>query len=210
MDAAAFQKAVSEFRVRYESAMTPSRVADQLLLGKNGTVEVAWRSNEGTDYSATIKKATSKLPGVELRGDVLALRFFTGAPEELKSLSLPESLTIDLRQSTMGDFSVMRECLALLAPSGDYGEIEREQAGRSRRLSVEGGAEARRALRLVVDRSTWGAAAVFAQALVSSGQATLTEGELKGALPWIEVVGLPDGSGYTLRTGTYSPLEARS
>jgi hypothetical protein len=150
-----------------------------------------------------VRRATSRLEGAELNGKVLTLRFFEDTPERLSQLVLPGGeLTIDLRQSSMGDYEAMRKCLALLVPTGNYGTIHREQVGSEMRLTVTDGAKVSRTYKLLVDGSTWGAAAVFARALIDSGHATV-EGELPDELPWIEAFDLPDGSGFTLRTGTF-------
>ncbi len=200
---AEFKKIGDEFRKLYESSVTPVRVTELLLLGKSGTVEVAWRSKDGKEGSATITKSVSTLPAVDQQGQVLSLRFFEDSPTLLKDIYLHNSMTIDLRQSTMGDFDTMRKCLALVAPNGDYGAVIREQAGASRKLNVTGSSAPKRHIKLIVDASTWGASAVFAEALVKSGIATIEQGELTKQLPWIDLIELPDGSGYTLRTGTF-------
>jgi carboxyl-terminal processing protease len=203
MDKTEFEKHGNEFRSRYESSVTPMRVTEELLLGKSGKVEVGWRSLDGVERVAVLEKSAHKLPAVVLTGDTLVLRFLKDAPEQLEALTLPASLTIDLRQSTMGDYDAMRVCLALVAPDGDYGSINREQTGATRQLRVSDSTSPAREIKLIVDGSTWGAAAVFAEALVKTGRATIRSGSLTDQFPWIDTVDLPDGSGYTLRTGTF-------
>ncbi len=203
MEKADYDIFANEFRSRYEAMITPIRVTEQLLLGKSGTVDVAWRTADGREGKAVIEKSVSSLPAVSFTGNVLSLRFFAGSHSLLKDVTLPDPLTIDLRQSTMGDYDAMRECLAIVAPNGEYGSIGREQAGAPRLLSVTNGASQKRRIGLIVDSSTWGAAAVFAEALVTSGSATILSGTLTDQFPWIETFELPDGSGYTLRTGTF-------
>ncbi len=203
IDKTEFEKHGNEFRSRFESSVTPMRVTEELLLGKSGTVKVGWRSPGGAEKAAVIEKSVHELPAVELKGNVLLLRFFKDSPKLLEALALPDLLTIDLRQSTVGDYDAMRVCLALIAPSGDYGFITREQTGATRKLSVADSTAPARKISLIVDDSTWGAAAVFAEALVKSGRATIKAGKLSDQLPWIDTVELPDGSGYTLRTGTF-------
>jgi hypothetical protein len=190
------------FRTRFESSIAPGRAAERLMTDTGGEIDLAWRDASGKDHTARVARSKSQLQRVSLDGNVLTLRFLQGADEELKDLSLPTGeLTIDLRQSSVGDFEVMRRCIALLAPAGNYGSIKREQAGAAQKLTVSKGGE-RRSYRLLVDQSTWGAAAVFALALEKAGLATV-DGKLPDDLPWIEVYKLPDGSGYTLRTGTF-------
>ena len=202
MTAEELQEQMDVFRTRFESSIAPGRAAERLMTDTSGEIDLAWRDASGKDHSARVARSKSQLRRVSLDGKELTLRFLQGADEELSDLSLPSGeMTIDLRQSSVGDFEVMRRCLALLAPAGNYGSIKREQAGAAQKLSVSNGAE-RRHFRLLVDNSTWGAAAVFALALESAGLATI-EGSLPVDLPWIEVYKLPDGSGYTLRTGTF-------
>lgn len=199
-----FQRVMGEYRTRFEGAMTPTSVLDSLLLGTSGTVSLTWRSGNGRETSGDVKKMRTKMLATDARNGTFALRFFKDADRQLKdALKKDGPLTIDLRQSTMGDFATMRKCLALLAPDGVYGTIERDQVGSPRPLEVAGGPASPRELTLIVDDSTLGAAAVFAKALSTAGLATI-EGNLTARLPWIEVIELPDGSGYTLRTGTFS------
>jgi C-terminal processing protease CtpA/Prc len=202
MDMAEFQRVMGAFRERYEFAMTPGRVADALLLEDSGSVDVSWRSASGEVFNAVLSKGRTKMSAVEERGGTIALRFFEGADTQIAAALGEGAVTLDLRHSTIGDFGTMRKCLALLAPNGRYGEIARDQAGSPRPFEVTGGAARERDVTLIVDESTWGAAAVFAAALQGRGLATL-RGKLTPRLPWIETVSLPDGSGYTLRTGTF-------
>lgn len=201
------QEWTESFRKRFEAAIAPGKAAEKLVVGTTGSVEIGWVAGDGGERTATIARGVSKLDAVSLRGDVLTLRFFKGAADALAKTDLPDRVTIDLRQSTMGDVEEMRQCLALLVPSGEYGTILREQAGTAMRLSVNKGTSSRRTITLLVDASTWGAAAAFADALASAGLATL-EGTPAHDRPWIEVFDLPDGSGYTLRTGTFKAGEA--
>lgn len=195
------------FRAKFEAAVPPGKAAEKLVVGKSGTVEVSWTGKDGKERSAKIERGVSSLNGCEFGGSQMVLRFFGGVDEFLAEQSLPEQLTIDLRQSTMGDVEAMRKCLAILAPAGDYGLIAREQSGTEVRLQVNGKSEVRRKYKLIVDESTWGAAAAFADALSAAGLATI-EGTMGPDRPWIEVFDLPDGSGYTLRTGTFQAKEA--
>lgn len=203
------QLLVDDLRKRFESTMTPGRVADQLVLGKSGTVEVEWRSSDGKSGKATVEKGSFTLPAVALKGNVVTLRFFDDAPEKLSALKLPKTIVVDLRQSTIGDFESMRKCLAILGQNGEYGAIVRDQAGKPRLIAVSNSSAPTRNIEIVADDSTWGAAAVFASALVKSGSASMPTGNVADKLPWIDVMNLPDGSGYTLRTGTFVPRSAR-
>jgi hypothetical protein len=203
------QVLVDELRKRFESTMTPGRAVDQLVLGKTGSVEIEWRSPDGKSGKATLDKGAFELPAVELNGDVVTLRFFKGAPEKLSALKLPRNVVIDLRQSTIGDFEVMRRCLEIVGQNRAYGRIDNEQAGKARPVEITNSSAPSRNIEIVADGTTWGAAAVFASALVKTGSASMPTGNVANDLPWIELMELPDGSGYTLRTGTFVPRSAK-
>lgn len=195
----------NEWRERAAKSITAVRAADQIMIGTDGTVELEWEGTDGPG-SSRIERGTSRMSAAVLQNGVLRLKFIQGAASELSALDLPDGdLTIDLRNGTVGDYEEMRACLELLGRKGKYGTIARAQAGEPRTLTVTDGRAGARSYSLVVGRSTWGAAAVFAQALVSTGQAEIVDGELAPDLPWIELFALPDGSGYSLRTGTYTP-----
>ena len=194
-----------EWREKIERAITAARAADLVMIGVDGVVELEWEGADGPG-SARIERGATRLRAAVLRDGVLHLKFIKGAASELRALNLSGGeLTIDLRNGTLGDYEEMRACLEILGQPGKYGTISSSQAGEPRTLIVTDGATDDRRYSLVVGASTWGAAAVFAQALVSTGQAEIVEGELGPDLPWIELFELPDGSGYTLRTGTYKP-----
>ena len=203
-----FQKTANVFRAKFESNMTPARVVDELMTGKDGTIELVWHSPDGADQNATINKTVMRAPAVKRVGNMVRLKFFTGAPEQFQKLRISgDTLTLDLRQSSAGDLDAMRECMEEIVPKGEYGTIVSEQAGESRKLTVQHGREKPLAIALIVDESTTGAAAVFAKALAGAGAATIVSGRLTENLPWIELVRLPDGSGYTLRTGRFVAKE---
>ena len=196
-----------EYIDRVENSISPMRASDLLMLGTGGEVEIEWYGADGGHGSATVQRSKSKVPAVTNSGGVFNVRFFKNVVEELAGVEWPDGpVTIDLRQSTMGDYGSMRECLGLFGGQGSYGVIVRSQAGGQRRLQATGEPFGRELL-LIVDESTWGAAAVFASALVSAGKAEIVEGTLTADLPWVELFQLPGGSGYTLKTGSFSPDE---
>ena len=205
ISAAELRSMSNEWREKAENSITAGRAADQIMIGTDGTVELEWEGAAGPGGSR-IERGRTRLSAAALRDGVLHLRFVQGAASVLHDLDLPDgNLTIDLRNGTRGDYEEMRACLEILGRPGKYGTIARTQAGEPRTLTVTDGAADARRYSFVVGPSTWGAAAVFARALVSTGQAEIIEGELAPDLPWIELFALPDGSGYTLRTGTYTP-----
>ena len=200
----------NEWRAMRDLAIFATRAAEQIMVGDDGTIELEWQGADGP-ASATIERRTSRMRAAVLADGVLSLKFIKGAASELRALGLFDGdLTIDLRNGTVGDFEEMRACLEILGRPGKYGTIARAQAGEPRTLTVTDGTTALRRYRLIVGPSTWGAAAVFAEALVSTGQAEIVQGELGQDMPWIELFTLPDGSGYTLRTGTYEPEDEAS
>jgi carboxyl-terminal processing protease len=191
-----------EFSEKAENLITPNKATDRLTLAKDSVVELQWQNPEGEVGIATVARKPSSLKAVDLQGNKLELRFLRDAAEQLSLINLPKGdLIIDLRQSTVGDYEVMRDCLEFLAAPGDYGFIERSQAGEHRKLTVSTGAKVNRKFKLIVDESTWGASAIFAAALVSKGVAEIADGKLTEDLSWVEKISLPDGSGYTLKTG---------
>ncbi|HXH61104.1 MAG TPA: PDZ domain-containing protein [Fimbriimonadaceae bacterium] len=205
MTAEQIKPAIDAFRQKLESSIVPAKVTKLLAVGTSGSVKVGWLSPDGRKGSATIGKSKIKEMPVGQNNGTIDLKFFSGAETLFaQAINGKQKVTIDLRESTLGDYDTMRKCLALVAPDGEYGTISTEQVGAPHRLTVVDGAKTKRDISLIVDGSTWGAAAVFAKALTDAGIATIQEGSLTGSLPWIQVVRLPDGSGYTLHTGDFT------
>ncbi len=203
-----FEESIDRFRTMFENSTSAGRTADEVSTGSAGKIRVVWRSAGEKNQSATMDKRLTKMGAVTVDGDTIHLKFFTGAAPLLKEAVVGRSkLTFDLRDSTLGDYSAMRECLEILAPQGQIGVIQRNQVGKPRAVSVKVGSSALLEISLVVDSSTRGAAQAFAHALVGSGAAMVVQGTLEETAPWIETVKLPDGSGYVLRTGTFVSLK---
>lgn len=191
-----------QMREKARSGISPAGAREKLTSGRTGTVKVGW-VRAGKEFDATLPKVQLRLLPVALSGSTIRTRFLIGADAALrKAIEGKAQVTLDLRQSTAGDFETMRKCLALVAPSGTYGRIRREQAPLSADFVVKSASSAPK-LTLIVDQSTRGAAQIFASAL--KGRAKIV-----GELPTqdrgiVEVYELPDGSGYTLATGRYEP-----
>lgn len=192
-----------EFAERADKSIPPNKGRDGLMQGTSGDVEVTW--HDGTaSRTAKIGRAKLTLGGlVEVAPGQYELHFVTGAAAELSKLTLDNPITFDLRNSVSGDFSEMKKCLERLVPAGTYGELSLEKPGAAQPFKTTSGPSRVPSYTLVVDERVHGAALVFAQALESRGLA-----KLQGKLPdtrerWIEVIGLPDGSGYTLATGEF-------
>jgi carboxyl-terminal processing protease len=116
------------------------------------------------------------------------------------------SVTLDLRNNVLGDMETMHQCLGILAPSGTYGYFKNERkAAAPVQLTLSKGNQTPPKIKLIVDQSTRDAAEIFALALQSKGIATLSGAGMGNSRKLKEVVQLPDGSGYTLNLGTFTP-----
>ena len=189
-------------KVKLDTMIMPARAKDMLQIGTSGAVHIVW-DRGATQRSTNISRKDSQVPDVEMNGDTVTVRFAQGAAEKLRrDIAGKSDVTIDLRDNSNGDFDAMQECLAAVAPSGTYGYIHSDKPGKSRKFSVANGNDRPPQMTILVDPSTSGAADVFAAALSYRHLA-----KIQGALPKdrsvVEVVPLPDGSGYTLVTGEY-------
>jgi carboxyl-terminal processing protease len=193
----------NEIRKKTERALMPSKVRDKLELGEAGAITVVWMRN-GQKIRTDLEKMPSAMPTVSAAAGALRVPFDSTSAQMLKAaLAGHKSLTLDLRHNTNGDYGVMKECLALVAPAGRYGTIENQRNEKGSALIVAKGNPNPPSLTLLVDRSTSGSAEIFAQALSARGLAKLNGGQMGGDVSVREIVQLPDGTGYTLVTGTY-------
>ena len=195
----------NEVREKYDRMLLPLRAKDRLFLGKAGAVKVVWERG-GQQITTTLQRAPSTRPGITVAQDTIRLPFVTGAAEQLgKAIQGKPAVTIDLRNNSLGDFGVMFKCLAAVAPSGNYGYETTDRPGKPTAITVAKGNPNPPKLTLLTDRSTRGAAEIFALALNSKGLAKLSGSEMGGTRELYEIVELPDGSGYTLVTSRYRP-----
>ncbi len=199
-----------DLQKRLDHSLMPLKARERLTVGTTGTAQAEF-ARDGKILPVTLARGPSNAPEGE-RGGAFALAFTEGAPERLAAyLKGKSAATLDLRGNVLGDDETMRRCLAAVAPKGDYGAYV-DGRGRSTPLVVDVGTGKPPKLSLLVDRSTRGAAQVFALALKERGLATIAEGS--GAMApdrnATEVVQLPDGSGYTLSTGEYRVGNAAS
>jgi len=205
IDLAAFNKVRNEVRQKYERPLLPLRAKDRLALGSSGRLKIEWL-RDGVSRTTDIIRGTSERVGFTEKGDTLVLPFAQGSPEQLKkAIAGKTSVTIDLRNNTVGDFETMRQCLAEIAPAGTYGQYTSERNEKGTPLSVQKGNANPPKIKLLTDRTTRGAAEIFALALSSRGLAKLTGEETGGDRDIYDVIALPDGTGYTLVTGHYRP-----
>lgn len=199
-----------EIREKYDRMIFPLRARERLSIGTAGTVRVVWERN-GARRSTAIVRGPSQRLGFREAGGHILLPFVAGAAEALKkSIAGRSAVTIDLRNNTLGDFSVMKQCLAALAPAGQYGVLATERNGKSTPFTLGQGNPHPPKVTLITDKTTRGAAEIFALALSSRGLATLSGREPAGDRDVYDIVELPDGSGYTLVTGHYKPSLTRT
>ncbi|MBS1706891.1 MAG: hypothetical protein JST40_13580 [Armatimonadetes bacterium] len=205
-------KKLRALRDKAENALMPAKARDLLTLGTTGNIAVGWKRG-GRSMSAEISKATTQWKAVEREGDAINIKLFDGAADQLKPLIKEgSSLTIDLRNSTLGNFPEMKRVFNLLAPKGEYGAFVAETTKRPVPLLSQGTGPKLASITLLVDSTTRGAAEVMAKALTDHGLAKLKGSDMAGENAEIKVVALADGSGYTLPTGYYKkdlPLEAK-
>jgi carboxyl-terminal processing protease len=200
----------SEVRSKFDKAIFPGKAKEKLFMGKSGSVSVIWSRN-GTLRSTTIQRGVSSLNGFTQTAGTINLPFVDGSAESLKAaIRNRDSVIIDLRNNSLGDVQAMKHCLEVIAPKGQYGYFITRRHDSPTPLAVLNGNPNPPRIKLITDRSTRGMAEAFALALSSKGLATLTSSSMGGDTSCRQIVQLPDGSGYTLVTSTYSPTLAKS
>ncbi len=205
MDREEYNKIYKALRKKMDRALMPAKVIEKLIVGTGSSVEVVWdRANN--HRTTVIAKAKVDAPALRMEGSTIHLPFTAGSAKSLqKSLEGKSSVTFDLRHNVNGDFNVMRECLALVAPSGKYGTLSTDKKEKPSLLAIEKGVSNPLQITLLVDQTTGGAAEIFALALSSKARAKLSGSPMAGDRAIRQVVQLPDGTGYTLVTAVYKP-----
>ena len=192
-----------EIRSKTERALLPLRAKDRLMLGTSGTVKMVVDRGK-SQITALVPRGASSLPDMVAQGSRIDYFPFTpGAADLLRdAVRGKKEVSLDLRNNVLGDVSVMRQCLAVVAPTGEYGGFMNSRGSKPTPLTIEKGAATATHFHLITDFSTRGAAEMFALALKSKGLATLTQptGNERKVL---DIIKLPDGTGYTLATGEY-------
>ena len=192
-------------RKKMDRALMPTKVIEKLIVGKTGAIKLEWQRG-GTRRTTEIDKAVVVAPGFAMEGDTVRLPFAEGSAERLKTaIQGRTAVSIDLRNNANGDPNVMRECLALLAPTGKYGTLTTDKKEKPALLTVAKGSEHPPQLTLLVDQTTSGAAEIFALALSTHAHAKLSGSPMGGDRSIRQIVQLPDGTGYTLVTSVYKP-----
>lgn len=195
-----YVKLREDYMKRIEHTISASRVMDVLTLGKEGTVKLSWRVGDSDKViTKTIEKQVTKVPSVI--GD--SVRFFDSGKAEIVN-ALKTKKRIDLRNSTHGNLMVLSSLLEQLVPAGTYGYIAVDRGSSRVPVKLEGKVTTAPKWTLIVDKTTRGAAEVFATMLKAKGYATLEGGPMAGDVTQYEVVKLADGSGYTLPTGVFT------
>ena len=192
---------------KLDSMIMPARAKDMMTIGDNGSLNIVWHRGN-TLRPTTINRKDSQVPIVQSEGNTITVRFAEGAAEKLRhAIANKSDVTIDLRNNSNGEFKAMEECLAAVAPSGTYGFIHSDKDRPDRKITVDDGNTKPPKMTILVDESTRGAADIFASALEARHFARLS-GTPSNDRSVIEVVSLPDGSGYTLVTGEYQSRES--
>ncbi len=191
-------------QAKLDRSLMPLKARERLVSGASGVMKLLVVRN-GETLPLTIEKGRSAVPeGVQKDGS-LALPFIDGAPAQLAAaVKGKAAVTIDLRGNVLGDDATMLRCLQKLAPKGTYGSTVGPK-GSSTPVKLAIGNPTPPKITLLVDRSTRGAAQIFALALTSKGLAKIGTGST-ALVPDREttlVVQLPEGSGYTLTSGEY-------
>ena len=194
----------TQLQAKLDRSLMPVKARERLITGTTGTAKLIVM-RDGKAIPLSIGRAVSEVPeGVQPDGTI-ALPFIDGAPARLeKEIKGRSAVTIDLRGNVLGDDATMVRCLEKLAPKGVYGSTVGAK-GTSAPLKVVTGNATPPKITLLVDRSTRGAAQIFALALTSKGAAKIGAGST-AMVPDREltsVVQLPEGSGYTLASGDY-------
>jgi carboxyl-terminal processing protease len=193
-------------KARMDKSIMPARAREKLITGNSGEFAIVWE-RAGKQIQTKITKAETDVARKVGADGSMALTFTSGAASDLANLVKGKSLiTLDLRNNVLGDMETMRQCLGILAPSGTYGYFKNERkAAAPVQLTLSKGNQTPPKIKLIVDQSTRDAAEIFALALQSKGIATLSGAGMGNSRKLKEVVQLPDGSGYTLNLGTFTP-----
>ncbi len=190
-----------ELTKRTKKTVLPLKAREKLIVGKEGTVRVTWRRGSQS-LNTNITMGTSRLPGFSDVDGVIQMRFAPGAADALRdAIGDKDQVVIDLRNNANGLANPMLACLEVLLPKGKHGELKIGE--RTVPIEVKNGTDKPRQITLLVDKSTRGAAEVFADVLTKAGVAKATGGETAGHPILVEDYELPDGSGYSLAVAAY-------
>ena len=193
-------------KARMDKSIMPVRAREKLITGNTGELAIVWE-RAGKKIETKIAKAETDVQRAVAADGTVNLTFTSGAVEDLTTaLKGKTAITLDLRNNVLGDMETMRRCLGLVAPAGTYGYFKNERKSSAPvQLTISKGNSTPPKIKLIVDQSTRDAAEIFALALQSKGIATLSGTDMGNSRKLKDVVQLPDGSGYTLNIGTFTP-----
>lgn len=202
--AADYFKMRKELQNQAEKDVLPIKARDQLMIGRAGSAKTVWV--RGTQrISVALQKGEWEMPSFQVQADgSIRIPFVAGAADDLRhALEGKTEATLDLRNNVEGEFDTMTACLDVVASNGSYGYLVTQKAEKPSELIVSHGTQHPPKLTLLVDRTTRGAAEIFATALSSHGLAKLSGGEMAGNAYLVKWYTLADGAGYSLVTATY-------
>jgi len=194
-----------KLRTLSKNNLMPLRALDKLTIGKTGSMSIVW--NRGNKQVETrISRGLTEVPLISTTSNgAIRLQMVKGVDKELaQEIRGKSNVTIDLRGNIVGDFEAMKQCMAVLAPSGKYGYLTREHGETLKPLTIEKGNPNPPKVTLLVDSRTQNVAEVMALALSSKGVAKLSGEATSGDRSITEIVELPDKSAYILVTAKYS------
>ena len=197
------KKLREKMSAKLKKSITPLKAYRLLSSGKEGKIKVGWFRKTKKFKKTIIKQQLSVQPVIEKGKNKIALRFLGNAEKDLSTYlekNDPQNLIIDLRNSTIGDFFTMKQCMELLVPTGSYSQLTRKESGYSKPFAIVMGTKKKRKIQLLVDRSTRGAAEIFATLLKNHQFASVKGKNMIQDRVVIEDFELPDGSGYKIPT----------
>jgi len=203
LPASALNSERREMRDKLKNSITPGRAKELLSIGKNGTLNIsAIRGTE--ERKLSVSRAETIIPSVKKNEDgSITLKFYLGVGGALKDAAHEKSsLVIDLRGSGQGSFQALEEAMQALVPEGTYGILATER-GDSRTWTIRSTKSNAPQLTLLVDSSTRGNAAIFAQALAAHSNAKIVGSGMKSDDKVVQVVPIQGGAGFTLTTALY-------
>ena len=204
IDVKTYNQLRNDIRKKTERALMPIKIREKLTVGTAGAINVTWVRGD-RKITTKMNKAVTQAPAFSVANGTITLPLHQGTVESLKKVvTQRKDWTLDLRHNVNGDFNVMRQVLALLARSGNYGVIATDRKEASTPLEISKGTANPPKLTLLVDRTTAGAAEILALALSNKAGAKVSGSQMSGDRMVVQVISLPDNSGYTLVTGTYS------
>lgn len=199
---------LSELRQQIREKTRADRPATRArdILNENGLpVEVEWV--RGTEQlKAKLDRKPFKVAPIVNGEESPQLRFFQGADLAFEKALKSGKTTFDLRNSFAGDADVMIRCLEKFLPPGEVGSIIDRRGGKPKPLNLKGHGENTK-LTLIVDESTRGAAALFAQIAEAHGSKLIGKLNPDNAV-FVAHYQLVDGSGYSIVYGQFAAPSA--